>query len=162
VLLTHHHSVPRSVRQLLRRRSWETTLDTAFSHVITACANRSDGTWITPRMVSAYTALHAEGGAHSVEVWEGGRLIGGLYGVLSGRVFSGESMFFRESGASKAALVDLCNRLVDADVPLLDTQQQSDHLMAMGQVLVHRAEYVSVVRQLRDSAVELPRDRRRV
>jgi leucyl/phenylalanyl-tRNA--protein transferase len=160
VLLTHHASVPRTLRRLLRRTGWETTLDTCFEEVVRRCADRPDGTWITPAMQQGYTALHREGGAHSVEVWDGDRLVGGLYGVLSGRVFSGESMFFLESGASKAAVVDLCRRLVEADVPLLDTQQESEHLAAMGQVLVDRWEYVEVVRSLQGVQVELPADRR--
>ena len=150
---------PRSLRQLLRRTGWTTTVDAAFDDVIAACADR-DSTWITGRMVAGYTALHREGGAHSVEVWDGDRLVGGLYGVLSGRVFSGESMFFRESGASKVAVVDLCRRLAEAGAPILDTQQESEHLVAMGQVLVHRAEYISVVRSLQDETPELPTERR--
>lgn len=160
VLLTHRLSVPRTVRQLLRRTGWETTLDAAFERVLARCADREDGTWISPAMRDAYTALHREGGAHSVEVWDGDRLVGGLYGVLSGRVFSGESMFFLESGASKVAVVDLCRRLQEADVPLLDTQQESGHLAAMGQVLVHRTEYVEAVRSLQDRQVVLPGGRR--
>lgn len=160
VVLTRRLAVPRSVRQLLRRRGWETTVDTAFAQVLDRCADRADGTWITEAMKQAYLGLHAAGGAHSLEVWDGERLVGGLYGVLTGRVFSGESMFFLESGASKVAVVDLCARLVAADVPVLDTQQESEHLQAMGQVVVDRAEYVQVVRALRDDAVQLPGGRR--
>jgi leucyl/phenylalanyl-tRNA--protein transferase len=161
VVVTSQVQVPRSLRQLLRRTRWETTLDRDFEQVIAACARR-DSTWITPRMIAGYTALHAEGGAHSVEVWDGDRLVGGLYGVLSGRVFSGESMFFLESGASKAAVLDLCRRLSEAGVPLLDTQQESEHLRAMGQVLVHRSEYVQAVRSLQGPAPALPTERRSV
>jgi leucyl/phenylalanyl-tRNA--protein transferase len=160
VLLTHRLSVPRSVRQLLRRTGWETTLDAAFEQVLARCADRADGTWISPAMREGYGALHREGGAHSLEVWDGDRLVGGLYGVLSGRVFSGESMFFLESGASKVAVVDLCRRLVEADVPLLDTQQESEHLAAMGQVLVDRTDYVAAVRSLQGRQARLPTDRR--
>jgi leucyl/phenylalanyl-tRNA--protein transferase len=161
VLLTHQVRVPRSLRQLIRRAGWETTVDHCFAEVMGLCADREEGTWITQDMRAAYTALHEEGGAHSVEVWDGDRLVGGLYGVLSGRVFSGESMFFVESGASKAAVVDLCQRLVEAGVPVLDTQQESPHLSAMGQVLVDRREYVEAVRALQEPA-ELPTDRRRL
>jgi leucyl/phenylalanyl-tRNA--protein transferase len=162
VLLTHSLSVPKSVRQLLRRSGWETTVDAAFAQVLDRCADRSDGTWITPAMKAGYAALHREGGAHSLEVWDGDRLVGGLYGVLSGRVFSGESMFFLESGASKVAVVDLCRRLVEADVPVLDTQQESAHLLAMGQVLAHRHEYVAAVRSLQDRQALIPNERRSV
>jgi leucyl/phenylalanyl-tRNA--protein transferase len=159
VILTHQVRAPRSLRQLLRRSGWETTLDTAFDQVLLACAAR-DSTWITGPMQEAYSALHEQGGAHSVEVWDGDRLVGGLYGVLSGRVFSGESMFFVESGASKAAVLDLCRRLAEVGVPLLDTQQESEHLRAMGQVLVHRSEYVEAVRSLQGLTPELPTERR--
>lgn len=160
LLLTHQLSVPKSVRQLFRRKSWETTVDAAFPEVLARCSDRVDGTWITPAMQSAYLALHAEGGAHSLEVWAEDRLVGGLYGVLSGRVFSGESMFFAESGASKVAVVDLCRRLVEAGVPVLDTQQASEHLQAMGQVLIDRREYVEIARSLQGEQAVLPAGRR--
>ena len=160
VLLTDRLSVPRTVRQLLRRTGWETTMDVAFEEVMVRCGDRADGTWITAAMREGYGALHAAGYAHSLEVWDADRLVGGLYGVLSGRVFSGESMFFAESGASKVAVVELSRRLQEAGVQILDTQQQSPHLVAMGQVLVDRAEYVSAVRALRDDAVTLPTERR--
>jgi leucyl/phenylalanyl-tRNA--protein transferase len=160
VLLTEQLSVPKSLRQQLRRCGWTTTVDVAFEQVLDGCADRAEGTWITAAMRAGYVALHHEGGAHSLEVWDGDRLVGGLYGVLSGRVFSGESMFYRESGASKVAVVDLCRRLLEAGVQVLDTQQESDHLMAMGQLLVHREEYVSAVRTLRDRPAELPKERR--
>lgn len=159
VLLPHQVTVPRSLRQQIRRRQWQTTVDTAFAQVMARCAARPDGTWITAAMQKGYRALHEEGGAHSVEVWDGDELVGGLYGVLSGRVFSGESMFFQQSGASKAAIVDLCSRLVEAGIPLLDTQQESEHLQAMGQVLVDRGDYVEAVRQLQQPRT-FPNDRR--
>ena len=161
VVLTEQLHVPKTVRQLLRRSGWETTMDADFPAVIAACAAGRD-TWITAAMAAGYTALHREGGAHSVEVWERGELVGGLYGVLSGGVFSGESMFFRRSGASKVALVALCARLVEAGVAVLDTQQESEHLVAMGQVLVHRREYVEAVRALRDLPAMLATGRRPV
>ena len=161
VVLPDRLHVPRTVRQLLRRSGWTTTVDADFPAVIAACAEGRD-TWITGAMARGYTALHAEGGAHSLEVWEGDELVGGLYGVLSGGVFSGESMFFRRSGASKVAVVALAARLAEAGVVVLDTQQESAHLQAMGQLLVHRAEYVEAVRALRDRPVALATDRRPV
>jgi leucyl/phenylalanyl-tRNA--protein transferase len=159
VLLPGDLQVPRTLRQLLRRSGWTTTLDAAFDEVVAACADR-DATWIVPRMREAYQALHRAGGAHSVEVWDGEELVGGLYGVLTGGVFSGESMFHRTSGASKVALVDLCLRLAEAGVLVLDTQQESAHLRALGQVLVAREEYVRVVHALRDASTVLPAGRR--
>ncbi len=162
VVLTAQLSVPRTVRQLLRRTGWETTMDTCFPEVVARCADRGEGTWITAQMQEGYAALHRAGHAHSLEVWDGGRLVGGLYGVRSGRVFSGESMFFTESGASKVAVVDLGARLVEAGVEVLDTQQESAHLHAMGQVLVDRGEFVAFVRAGREHATPLPVERRPV
>lgn len=153
--------VPRSLRQRLRRSGWHTTVDEAFDRVVAGCADR-DETWITGRMRQAYGALHQRGGAHSLEVWDGDRLVGGLYGVLTGRVFSGESMFHVETDASKVALVDLCARMREGGVALLDTQQETEHLAALGQVLVHREDYVRAVAALRDVRACLPTGRRPV
>lgn len=165
VLLTDGVVVSRSLRRTLRRSGWHTTVDTAFDDVVAGCAAPAPGredTWITGRMRAAYGALHRAGGAHSLEVWEGEELVGGLYGVLTGQVFSGESMFHRRTDASKVALVDLCARLAEAGVVLLDTQQATEHLLSMGQVLVHRAEYLQIVRALRDRPARIPTDRRPV
>ena len=163
VLLADRVQVSRSLRRTLRRSGWTSTLDQAFDAVLEGCADRgTEGTWITDRMRAAYSALHRLGGAHSLEIWSGSRLVGGLYGVLTGRVFSGESMFHLETDASKVALVDLCARLLEAGVVLVDTQQPTDHLASMGQVVVHRAEYLQVLANLRDARVRLPAERRPV
>lgn len=162
VLLADRVVVSRSLRQTLRRSGWTTTMNTVFEDVMVGCATPAPGredTWITRRMRAAYTALHRAGGAHSLEVWDGDELVGGLYGVLTGRVFSGESMFHRVADASKVALVDLCARLITAGIVLVDTQQATEHMQAMGQVLVARAEYLAVLASLRDGAVVLPRER---
>jgi leucyl/phenylalanyl-tRNA--protein transferase len=162
VLIPQQLSVPRTVRQLLRRTGWETTVDRAFEQVLARCADRTEGTWITAAMQAGYVGLHRAGTAHTLEVWDGERLVGGLYGVQCGQVFSGESMFFLEPGASKVAVVDLCSRLTEAGGWLLDTQQESAHLRAMGQVLADRADYVEAVRALRDRPAPLGVDRRPV
>ena len=163
VLLPDQVVVSRSLRRTLRRSGWTTTVDAAFEAVVDGCADRgTDGTWITDRMRAGYAELHRAGVAHSLEVWDGDRLVGGLYGVLTGRVFSGESMFHTRTDASKVALVDLCDRLLEAGVVLIDTQQPTEHLAAMGQVLVHRAEYLQVLTALRDDVAVLPTDRRPV
>ena len=161
VLLADHVTVSRSLRKTLRRSGWTTTVDAAFEEVVAACADR-DTTWITAAMQDAYASLHRAGVAHSVEVWDGPALVGGLYGVLIGRLFSGESMFHRTSDASKVALVDLCYRLLEVGAPLVDVQQETELLTSLGAVLVARTEYVGVVRRLRDSPVRLPADRRPV
>jgi leucyl/phenylalanyl-tRNA--protein transferase len=162
VLLPEELRVSRSLRQRMRRSGWTTSVDAAFDDVIAACADREDGTWITPRMREGYRALHRAGHAHSVEVWEGERLVGGLYGVQVGAVFCGESMFFRASDASKVALVDLCSRLVEAGGRLVDVQQDTEHLASLGSVLVHRADYVAAVHGLRDVIAPLAVERRPV
>ena len=162
VLLADQVVVRRSLRARLRSCGWTATLDTAFDAVVEGCADRAEGTWITGRMREAYGRLHRAGGAHSVEVWDGDELVGGLYGVLVGSVFCGESMFHRRSDASKVALVELCARLLEAGVRVLDVQEQTDHLTSLGQVLVHRTDYLSVLAALRDRPATLACDRRPV
>ena len=162
VLLADEVVVHRSLRARMRRCGWETTLDTAFDEVVAACAERAEGTWITDRMREGYGELHRSGGAHSVEVWDGDRLVGGLYGVLVGSVFCGESMFHRETDASKVALVELCARVLEAGFRLIDTQEETPHLTSLGQVLVRRADYLNALSVLRDRPAELAADRRPV
>ena len=163
VLFPEHVTVPRSLRRRMRQAGWQTTVDAAFDAVIAACAER-DETWITPAMGAAYRALHRAGVAHSLEVWAGGgdELVGGLYGVLTGKVFAGESMFYREPDAAKAGVVDLCQRLVEAGVVMVDTQDESDHMARLGQVLLHRFDYIDLLHHLRDADVTLPTGRRPV
>lgn len=155
VLLPDRLRVSRSLRTRLRRSGWVASLDEAFAEVVAGCADRGE-TWINRRMQEAYVALHARGVAHSVEVWENDRLVGGLYGVLTGRVFSGESMFHRETDASKVALVDLVARLRLAGVAVLDTQQETGHMAGLGQLAVPRAQYLAALRALRDMPAVLP------
>jgi leucyl/phenylalanyl-tRNA--protein transferase len=162
VLLADAVVVHRSLRQRLRRCGWEATVDAAFDDVVACCADRADGTWITQRMREAYGSLHREGAAHSVEVWDGGRLVGGLYGVLVGSVFCGESMFHRATDASKVALVELCDRVLEAGFALIDTQEETEHLASLGQVLVRRSEYLSALQVLRDRPASLATERRPV
>jgi len=166
VLLPDGVVVRRSLRARLRSCGWTTTVDAAFEQVVAGCAER-DSTWITGRMRSAYAALHRSPppgavGAHSVEVWAGDALVGGLYGVLVGSVFCGESMFHRATDASKVALVELCTRLREAGGRLVDVQEQTPHLASLGQVLVRRADYVAVLMALRYAPVRLATDRRPV
>ncbi len=135
--------VSRSLRRSLRRFRY--SFDTAFVDVMHACAEgREDGAWITPDFVATYAELHRLGWAHSVEVWEGDELVGGLYGVEIGGLFAGESMFHRVTDASKAALVTLVQRLRDCgDDRLLDVQWRTDHLATLGVVEIRRSEYLA-------------------
>lgn len=132
-----------SLRKVLRR--FEVTVDTAFADVVAACADpHRDGRWITPEIERAYLRLHELGWAHSVEVRQGGRLVGGLYGVSIGGLFAGESMFHRVTDASKVALVALVRRFhADGDPRrVVDVQWATDHLTRMGAVEWPREVYL--------------------
>ena len=120
----------------MRRRTYDVRADTAFDAVLSACAEAprpgQDGTWITPEMHAAYVALHRLGHAHSVEAWQDGALVGGLYGVALGRVFFGESMFTHAPDASKVAFVTVARALFDAGCLLIDCQVETEHLARFG------------------------------
>jgi leucyl/phenylalanyl-tRNA--protein transferase len=136
--------IPRRLRRTVRSGRFEVRCDTAFEDVIRACAapgpDRGD-TWINDEIVRLYTDLHELGRAHSVETWLGNRLVGGLYGVALGAAFFGESMFSRETDASKVALVHLVARLRKGGFRLLDTQFVTEHLSRFGAAEVPRAGY---------------------
>lgn len=136
--------VPRRLARAMRTAGFEIRVDTAFRDVVRACAEREDGdgTWITPEIFDSYSALHDLGAAHSVETWRDGALVGGLYGVVAGRAFFGESMFHRVTDASKAALAALVGRLSAAGFTLLDVQWVTPHLEQFGAVEIARADYL--------------------
>ena len=155
--------VSRSLRSRLRRCGWETTVDRAFGAVVDACADRpGEPTWITRPMRAAYRRLHQLGHAHSLEVWDGGELVGGLYGMAVGGVFTGESMFHRATDASKVALVELGARLAEAGGRLIDVQMITPHLARLGAREVPRAEFLALLRGVRDQQVVLAGERRPV
>ena len=134
---------PTRLARVLRARRFEIRIDTAFEAVMRACADRpDDGTWIDDEILQSYVALSRLGYAHSVEVWRDDRLVGGLYGVHLGGAFFGESMFHRETDASKAALVALVERLRSRGFILLDTQRVTPHLEQFGAVEIPRADYL--------------------
>ena len=139
-------------RRSLARSTWEVRADTAFADVIAACALTPRpgprGTWITPEMQDAYLAMHRLGHAHSVEVFDGERLVGGIYGIGIGRMFFGESMFSRESGGSKVALAGLARRLGEWGWPLIDAQVENDHLVSLGADRWPRPEFLQRVAEL--------------
>ena len=138
-------------RRSLRGSGWTLRADTRFREVIQACAASprpgQDGTWITGEMVEAYVALHELGYAHSIEVLDGDRLVGGIYGVAIGRMFFGESMFSAESGGSKVALAGLAHYLGSQGWPLIDAQVENDHLLSMGAEHWPRERFLGVVRE---------------
>jgi leucyl/phenylalanyl-tRNA--protein transferase len=133
-----------SMRQLIKSEKYNMTWDKAFTQVITHCSKvkrkGQSGTWINDDMIGAYIRLHEAGIAHSVEVWDGDKLIGGLYGVAVGKVFCGESMFSLAPNASKLALISLCQ---DRGYRLIDCQLYTPHLESMGGRLIDRAMYDS-------------------
>jgi leucyl/phenylalanyl-tRNA---protein transferase len=156
--------VSRSLRRRLRRSGWTTTVDAAFPAVVAACARdrREPGTWITPSLARAYGRLHQLGWAHSLEVWDGEDLVGGIYGVQVGGVFTGESMFHRVNDASKVALVDLVVRFQAAGGRLLDVQLTTEHLASMGAVDVPREGFLTQLAVARDLEVRMTTARRPV
>lgn len=151
VLFPAELKVSRSMAQLLRNRRFQVTFDCDFRHTITECARRprpgQPGTWITPGMLEAYTELHRLGHAHSVEIWREGRQVGGLYGVALGRVFFGESMFFKESNASKFGFIILVRELERRGFLVIDCQVETAHLESLGARHIPRRDFLELVRR---------------
>ena len=141
---------PRRLARVIRKSVFRIEIDCAFESVMRACAEAErdaddPGTWISDEIVRSYCALHERGVAHSVETWQGDRLVGGLYGVALGGAFFGESMFHRETDASKVALVALVERLRSRGYALLDTQWVTEHLEQFGAIEVSRARYLRML-----------------
>lgn len=151
VLRVDELHVPARLARTLRKRHLRFTLDEAFAGVIQACANAprpgQEDTWITAEMQEAYIALHELGFAHSVEAWETGQLVGGLYGVSLGAAFFGESMFSTVPDASKAAFVVLVGQLRQWGITLVDAQMHTPHLARFGATEWSREEYLGALRQ---------------
>ena len=151
--------VSRSLAKSLRKSAWRWSMDRAFADVMRACAAPragQDGTWITGDMLIAYARLHGLGHAHSLEVWDGDELVGGVYGICTGRMFSAESMFSRRSNASKAALIALAYVLRARGFPWIDAQVPNPHLMRMGARTIPRRRYLEELARL--VAQPAPRD----
>lgn len=153
VLFPAEIRISRSLRKTLRSGRFEVTLDRAFADVVAGCAEPRDeegGTWITPPMRAAYTKLHRQGYAHSVECWHEGELAGGLYGVSLGKMFYGESMFSRVSDASKVALVHLARLLEKLGYGMIDCQMTTAHLLSMGAREISRKTFSASLAALVD------------
>ncbi|WP_328797071.1 leucyl/phenylalanyl-tRNA--protein transferase [Luteimonas deserti] len=162
VFETAAFALPGRFRRQLRRSPWTVRADTAFDAVVAACASvprpGQAGTWITPAMRAAYGRLHAAGVAHSVEVFDGTQLVGGIYGVTIGRMFYGESMFSAVSGGSKIALAALARQLHDWEMPLLDAQVGNPHLISLGAVYWPRARFIDAIAGLVSAPALAPTD----
>lgn len=139
------------LRSFIRSHGYRCTIDNHFEEVMRACADR-ESTWITEDLIEAYTELHNQGKAHSVETWQGDTLIGGIYGVSIGAAFFGESMFSREPNASKAAFHHLAEHLRQQGFIVFDSQYMNDHTRKLGALEVPRSEF----RSLLALAVESP------
>lgn len=145
--------VPRSLAKVIARRPFEVRFDTAFAEVITRCSGKARpgqgrGTWITPDMRDAYLRLHELGVAHSAEAWQGGQLVGGLYGVSLGDVYFGESMFADVDDASKVAFVALVRWMAARGVRLIDSQVHTEHLARFGAENWPRTRYLARLKEL--------------
>ena len=137
--------VPRSLGRLIRKQPFAITVNRAFRHVMEACAAPAAGrdtTWITAEFIEAYTRLHVQGHAHSIECWKQNELVGGIYGVAVGGLFAAESMFHRVSNASKVALCALVDRLRERSFQLLDVQMVTPATEPLGAIALPRAEYL--------------------
>ena len=140
------------LRRLLRQQPYQIKTDSAFNAVVKACAEpRGDGgTWSTEEMIDSYTALHDQGQAHCVEVWDGSDLVGGIYGVHVGGIFCGESMFSRVDNGSKIAIAHLCQWMVAEGLEILDCQLVNPHLLSLGAISMPRADFLARLHSIRD------------
>ncbi|QJB57879.1 leucyl/phenylalanyl-tRNA--protein transferase [Pseudodesulfovibrio sp. zrk46] len=151
VLVPQDFHTPRSLRRVLNKGKYTFTMDTDFEGVIRGCAHsprpEQEGTWIVDEMVEAYSLLHELGYVHSVEAWQDGELVGGLYGLSLGSAFFGESMFYKAPDASKAAFAVLVNQLRAWGFTLIDCQQTTQHLLRFGAVEMQRFRFLAMLRE---------------
>lgn len=160
VVFPERFHVSRSLRRTLNKQAFEIRMNTAFDSVMIACAaprpkyekTENSGTWITQAMFDVYCELHDRGYAHSVECWQGSHLVGGVYGVILGDIFFGESMFSRATDASKVALHHICTELKPF---LLDAQVYSDHLATLGAENISRRQFIDIVSQRLDKTLTI-------
>ncbi|MEO7175143.1 MAG: leucyl/phenylalanyl-tRNA--protein transferase [Saprospiraceae bacterium] len=150
VLIPSELHVPKSMRSLFNQPKWTLTYDQCFTRVMESCQliprNSIISSWIQEPMIEAYSALHRSGWAHSVEVWNGDELVGGLYGVAMGRVFFGESMFSQVPNASKYGFISMVRALESLGYQLIDCQQRTQHLLFLGAKTIPREEFLQVLR----------------
>jgi leucyl/phenylalanyl-tRNA--protein transferase len=147
ILFPEDFNLSRSLKKTLNK-PFRYSIDTVFSEVIKACAtysNRVDNTWITNEMITAYTTLHQMGYAHSFEVWQEDKLVGGLYGISLGKAFFGESMFHSVTDASKLALFFLCSTLKNWQFDFIDCQMPTNHLLKMGAKIISRNHFLDLL-----------------
>ncbi|NIF32541.1 leucyl/phenylalanyl-tRNA--protein transferase [Enterobacter sp. Cy-643] len=150
ILYPEQFHLSRSMKRFHRTSPYTVTLNHAFERVLYGCASdRNEGTWITADIVEAYLRLHELGHAHSIEVWDGKELIGGMYGVAQGALFCGESMFSRRVNASKTALLVFCQHFLRHGGKLIDCQVLNEHTASLGVIEIPRREYLQALAELR-------------
>ncbi|MCL1100214.1 leucyl/phenylalanyl-tRNA--protein transferase [Shewanella saliphila] len=146
----------KSLLKFLKKSTWRYTINHAFLDVVAGCAaprSAQDGTWISAEIQMAYYELHLQGKAHSIEVWDGEHLVGGLYGIAVGGVFCGESMFHRQTNASKAAFAILNQHVVQHDFKLIDAQVMNPHLVSLGAKALPRHDFLTLLHRYRDQSI---------
>jgi leucyl/phenylalanyl-tRNA--protein transferase len=152
ILLPDELRVSKSMSSIIKRNHFNFTTNTAFEQVIAHCKNAErrgqDGTWINNEVEESYTHLHKMGFAHSAEAWHDGKLVGGLYGIRLGKVFFGESMFSKESNASKFAFIKYVEQLKKEDVQLIDCQVYTEHLESLGAKMIMREQFMQLLGHL--------------
>jgi leucyl/phenylalanyl-tRNA--protein transferase len=152
ILLPHELKVSKSMKTVLNKNAFRFTTNKAFEQVIHHCKETKregqDGTWITDEVQNAYIQLHKLGHAHSAEAWHDGELVGGLYGIRMGKVFFGESMFAKQSNASKFAFIKYVHQLEKENVQLIDCQVYTEHLESLGAKMVMREQFVQLLEHL--------------
>jgi len=160
LLLDQPPHFSRSLRRAMRTKPFRVTVDQAFSRVIDSCGDREEGTWITDELRQGFCELHELGWAHSVEVWNipTGELVGGIYGLAVGAMFAGESMFHRETDASKVAFASLAERLHGAGFRFLDAQQMTPHLESLGCRPVSRGQFLDMVAYSANETRSFPKE----
>ena len=151
VLFPDELKVSKSMRPFFNQKKFEVTYNSDFQSIMKGCMNQSrdgqDGTWINKDMIKAYTELHRQGHAHSVEVWENGEIVGGLYGISVGKVFFGESMFAKVPNASKYGFIIFVQKLKESGFMLIDCQQETRHLASLGARLISREEFYAILKK---------------
>lgn len=151
VLFPQDLKISKSMQQLLKKDTFEFTINKAFEEVITHCKKsprkEQDSTWITDAVKEAYIKMHQSGYAHSAEAWLNGKLVGGLYGIRLGNVFFGESMFSNESNASKFAFIKYVQQLITENVCLIDCQVHTPHLESLGGAMISRVEFIELLKK---------------
>ncbi|MEM6764618.1 MAG: leucyl/phenylalanyl-tRNA--protein transferase [Bacteroidota bacterium] len=149
VLFPEKVKVSKSMRQILRKGRFQVTVNKSFKEVMIQCQQKrrkgQSGTWITEEMITAYEALHTRGIAHSVEVWDEGKLVGGLYGLAMGKCFFGESMFSHKSNASKAGFLTMVKLLEKQGFYIIDCQVHTHHLESLGAGMISRKEFQTII-----------------